>query len=383
MDFVRQLRETGGESLKECYQCATCAVACPMAPANRPFPRKEMIWASFGLKQKLMSDVDLWLCHNCGNCSDLCPRGAKPAELMSAARNMVYQDLLQPAIIGKWMSKPLGLIPLFLIPAFIWFVVWWIRAGIVGSWFPRSDEGKIVYGLIFAGDYTIDPLFMLTFFGAAWILGVGCARLLRMFRPEGGITVLGKKKHWLLALWEVLWDEVGIARKFAECGEGPATGQPEHSRRVSHTLMVWGFGILACVTAIVAIGHWGGKILPCILIETPMPQTFWVKILANVGALVLFAALVMLTWRRLGLNPKYQSSNYYDWYLLGIIWAVAITGMLSQIFRLLDWIHLAYFIYYLHLVVVWMLFAYVPWSKLGHFVYRTAAMVYVKMYGRS
>jgi quinone-modifying oxidoreductase subunit QmoC len=30
-----------------------------------------------------------------------------------------------------------------------------------------------------------------------------------------------------------------------------------------------------------------------------------------------------------------------------------------------------------------MLFAYLPWTKLGHFVYRTVALVYVRMYGRS
>ena len=39
-------------------------------------------------------------------------------------------------------------------------------------------------------------------------------------------------------------------------------------------------------------------------------------------------------------------------------------------------------VYYLHLVFVWMLFAYLPWSKLGHFVYRTAALLFVRMYGR-
>lgn len=54
-----------------------------MAPENAPYPRKEMVWASWGLKEKLATDVDLWLCHNCGNCADLCPRGARPADVMA------------------------------------------------------------------------------------------------------------------------------------------------------------------------------------------------------------------------------------------------------------------------------------------------------------
>lgn len=382
MDFVRQLQETGGHKLKECYQCATCSVACPMAPDNKPFPRKEMVWASFGLKEKLAGDIDLWLCHNCGNCSDLCPRDAGPAELMSSARDLIYRDMLKPRLIGEWMSKPSGLLPLFLIPAIIWFVVWWIRASIVGSWFPRTADGRIVFGSIFYGDYTIDPIFMITFFGAAFILAHGCRKLLLKFKPEGKLAVIGKKRSWISCLFEVLWEEVGSASKFSQCEDGPATGEPHKTRRFSHTILVWSFCILTFVTAVVAIGHWGGKIIPAILIETPMPQGFWVKIVANIGAILLIIALIMLTWRRATLNKR-QASNYYDWYLLGIIWAVALTGMFTQIFRLMNWIHWAFIIYYIHLVVVWMLFAYVPWSKLGHFVYRTAAMVYARMYGRS
>lgn len=330
-----------------------------------------------------MADVDLWLCHNCGNCSDLCPRGAQPAEMMSAARNMIFQDLVGPSKLAQWMSKPAGLLWLFAIPAILWLIVWGIRADIVGSWFPRTADGRIVFGTIFYGDYTIDPIFIITFFGAAWILAIGCMRLWKSFKPEGGITVLGKKMGWIQALWEVVWEEVIYASKFSECEEGPKTGVPQHDRRVSHTLLVWSFCILTLVTTIVAIGHWGGKIIPAILIETPMPQTYWVKILANIGAFMLLIALVMLTWRRLMLPVKFQSSSYYDWYLLGIIWAVAITGMFTQIFRLADCIHWAFITYYIHLVVVWMLFAYTPWSKLGHMAYRLTALVYAKMYGRS
>ena len=384
LEFTRELTEAGGESLKKCFQCATCSVACPLAPANAPYPRKEMVWASWGLRDKLRADVDLWLCHNCGNCSDLSPRGAKPADMMAAARNVIYKDLTAPSIGGKWMSKASGLPILFAIPAALWLIVWWIRAGYNnGEWFPRAADGRIVFGQIFYGDYTIDPIFMITFFGACFILLRGVMKLWAMFKPEGRMTVIGKTKCWVWHLWDVLWDEVITHRKFNDCEDGPATGVDTPNRKYGHAVLVWSFVILACVTAIVAVGHWGGKIIPMIKIETPMPLTFPVKILANIGALMLLAGLAILTVRRLRLNPEYQGSSFYDWYLLGIIWLVAVTGVLSQCFRLADAIKPAFVVYYLHLVFVWMLFAYLPWSKLGHFVYRTAALVYVRMYGRS
>ncbi|MCL1985280.1 MAG: quinone-interacting membrane-bound oxidoreductase complex subunit QmoC [Betaproteobacteria bacterium] len=376
LDFVREIRAAGGETLKKCYQCATCSVACPLSPANNPYPRKEMVWASWGLKDKLMSDVDLWLCHNCGNCADLCPRGARPADLMAAARNMVYKNLTSPSLIGKWMSSIKGLPFLIAIPALLWFFVWAVRSGIKGSWFPRAADGRIVFGEIFYGDYTIDPIFIITFFGALYILYRGTMKLLKRFKPEGSILMLGSIKPWYMHLWDVLVEEVVTHKKFQDCGAGKA------DRKIGHMAVFYSFVILAAVTAIVAGGHWVGKVIPALDVHTPMHLTFPVKILANIGAVGLFVGLVLMTLRRMKLDPKFQASSFYDCYLLGVIWAVAVTGLLSQLFRLMDCVTWAFSVYYLHLVAVWMLFAYLPWSKLGHFVYRVAALTYVRTIGR-
>jgi quinone-modifying oxidoreductase subunit QmoC len=374
--FVRELQACGGETLKRCYQCATCAVACPLAPVNNPYPRKEMAWASWGLRDKLMNDADLWLCHNCGTCAELCPRGARPADLMAAARNMVYRELVAPAFIGRWMSSARGLPFLIAVPALLWLFVWFLRAEIKGAWFPRTLDGRIVFGEIFYGDYTIDPIFMLTFFASLFLLSRGAVKLLRRFRPEGKMLMLGGTKPWYLHLKDVLLEEVVTHKKFQDCGEDKA------DRKIGHMAVLYSFVALAVVTAVVAGGHWLGKIAPAFDVPTPMPLTFPVKILANAGALGLFFGLAVMTLRRLKLNPKYQASAFHDWYLLGVIWAVALTGMLAQIFRLLDCAPAAFSVYYLHLVAVWMLFAYLPWSKLGHFVYRVAALTYVRAIGR-
>ena len=65
LDFIKKIGALGGEDLKKCYQCATCSVACAISPDTKPFPRKEMIAASWGLKDKLVGNSDIWLCHNC------------------------------------------------------------------------------------------------------------------------------------------------------------------------------------------------------------------------------------------------------------------------------------------------------------------------------
>lgn len=116
--------------------------------------------------------------------------------------------------------------------------------------------------------------------------------------------------------------------------------------------------------------------------STPLPQDSVIKVMANVGALLMFFGLYRLTKRRLNLDPDKQGSSFYDWYLLTMIWIVASTGMGAQILRLLDIAVLAYPVYFVHLVAVFMLIAYLPWSKLGHLVYRTVALSYAKTTGR-
>ncbi len=384
-EFVRELQAAGGETLKKCYQCATCSVACPVSPANSPYPRKEMVWASWGLKEKLENDIDLWLCHNCGNCADLCPRGARPADLMSAARNMVYRDLTEPTIIGKWMSSAKGLPFLVAIPAILFFVIWMVRAGIVGDWFPRAADGSIVFSQIFHILFVVDPLFMVTFFSAVFVLYKGTMRLISRFKPEGTVLMLGKTKPWYMHLYDVIVEEIITHKKFSDCATSTDTSEETEAkggRKLGHMLLVSSFVALAVVTGVIAAGSWGGMLIPAMKITTPLSLTNPIKILANIGALAMITSLCILTIRRMKLNPKYQGSSFYDWYLLGIIWVVAVTGILSQVFRLMDAIHPAFCVYYLHLVSVWMLFAYLPWSKLGHFVYRTAALTYVRMVGR-
>ena len=90
LEFIQYLKGVGGDTLKKCYQCATCSVVCPLSKDQKPFPRKEMIWSQWGLKENLIADADVFLCHQCGDCSEKCPRGAKPADVMGAIRAYAY-----------------------------------------------------------------------------------------------------------------------------------------------------------------------------------------------------------------------------------------------------------------------------------------------------
>jgi quinone-modifying oxidoreductase subunit QmoC len=86
LNVVRELREFGGEAFKRCSQCATCSVVCDLSTGDGDFPRKKMLWAQWGLANRMVTTLDPWLCYYCGKCSARCPREAEPGETLMTLR---------------------------------------------------------------------------------------------------------------------------------------------------------------------------------------------------------------------------------------------------------------------------------------------------------
>ena len=61
---------------------------------------------------------------------------------------------------------------------------------------------------------------------------------------------------------------------------------------------------------------------------------------------------------------------------------VGLTGMLSWLTRLTGVAMLAYVNYFIHLMFVFVLLWYMPYSKFAHMFYRTLALTYAKRIGR-
>ena len=116
LGYVKEVIAAGGESLKKCYQCATCTVVCDVTGDAQPFPRKEMVWAQWGLKERLINDADVWLCHQCADCTAKCPRDAKPGEVLGAIRRTAYRAHAVPAFMGTLFSDIKYLPVVFAIP---------------------------------------------------------------------------------------------------------------------------------------------------------------------------------------------------------------------------------------------------------------------------
>src|SRR3972149_9333576 len=103
--FRKALLERGGAPAGKCYQCATCSSVCDLAPAAAPFPRRQMLWAQWGLADRLAGDPTLWLCHQCNDCTARCPRDARPGDVLQVLRALMIERLAAPRFMAPLLGR--------------------------------------------------------------------------------------------------------------------------------------------------------------------------------------------------------------------------------------------------------------------------------------
>ena len=88
--FAEELEPFGVDTTLDCFNCGTCAAICPLIYEH--FPRKMIRYAQLGARDRILDNAqELWRCLHCGLCTQTCPRGANPGELILGLRRFVVQ----------------------------------------------------------------------------------------------------------------------------------------------------------------------------------------------------------------------------------------------------------------------------------------------------
>jgi quinone-modifying oxidoreductase subunit QmoC len=344
-----------------------------------------MIHAQWGLKDKLMSNPDVWLCHQCSDCTAYCPRGAKPGEVLGAIRKLSIQHYATPSFLAKAVGSPKALVGLLAVPVMIFIAAIMMQGH---SFFP---EGEIIYAEKFMEVPYIDVIFSAAALFAVFGFFTGVTRYWKDLAKNVEVSdnpwqkkVKGPKIALVL---ETIF-EFMTHRRFEKC-------EVTNDRSKTHMFVFFGFVGLAITTtwAIAYLyGHeifniqkavqLSGEVFLLNFGESPYPLFDPMKIVGNVSALLLLAGILQVITNRRKNAEKAGGGSYFDWLFIGIITSIVVTGILSEVLRLADVRLLAYPTYFIHLVSVFFLFAYAPFSKMAHMVYRTTALVFAKYSGR-
>ncbi|MCX5861298.1 MAG: quinone-interacting membrane-bound oxidoreductase complex subunit QmoC [Deltaproteobacteria bacterium] len=364
LKFIQDLIAAGAGDLKKCYQCATCSVACRIAPDNNPYPRKEMIWAQWGLKDRLLNDPDVWMCHQCNDCSTQCPRGANPGDVLKAVRKMAIQENSWPSFLGKLVGTPALFAPAIGIPVLVVLLLVFINQGFS---FPQPlNYGKFInyvyIQLIFTAALIFAVVSMVLSLKKYWV----------SLENNNVVGATGERRSFVPSLIEAL-KEILPHTTFKEC-------QANNMRYTSHLLVFWGMIGLFVTTAIVAFN------IDILHIAPPSqngPGTLPIKILGNASAVSFVLGLGIMLVRRLTAADQTGGSSYFDWFFIFVIFGTGLTGLLTELIRWAGSPAGAYVLYTIHLMFVLALLLYLPFCKFAHLGYRTLAITWAKSSGRN
>ncbi len=373
LEFIRSVQSMGGADLKKCYQCATCSTVCELSPDDKPFPRKEMILATWGQRDRLVSDPDIWLCYQCNDCSRRCPRGARPGDVLAAIRDYVYRYFSFPSFMGKALASPKALPALFLTPVIVLMLCVFLFA-------PKADDGgylflqsEVIDFNLFLPHSSVDALFV---FGNLMIFlfaAIGFTRFWRAMRQSGDELQMSFLQGFLRTIPELL-----SHARFRKCGAN-------HPRAIGHMLLFFGFGGAMITTGAVLVFVFIPHYLSLLGMESshsffqvPINLPHPVKILGASSGLALTTGGGLLLYRRWTHRDEVGATGYADYLFLYMLSIAGFTGILSWLTRLSGVPMLAYSNYFVHLVCVYFLLWYMPYSKFAHMIYRTLALTYAR-----
>ncbi len=349
--FIDELALFGAKTFRECYQCATCSGQCSISPDENPFPRKEMLWLKWGLKDRLIKDLDIWTCYYCGDCSIGCPREANPGETMMALRRYATSVYDWTGISRLLYTSRLREIGAIVAVGLVVVGLFYLSGAFTPERMPTdhvSVRTFIPVHLVHYADWVMAAI--LTFFLLT--------NTFRMWR----IVMDGQK----VGLWAYVRSlktflvHAATQKKWRECAE-PST----RSHWWKHFFLV---------PAYVAM-----FVLVMFYLETLQVDSSEFTPVSYLGYAITFILLYVSGDAIIGRLRKkdeiHKHSHDSDWMFLILLFLTALTGILMHILRIMDWPLPTYYTYVIHLAIaVPLLVLEVPFMKWAHLMYRPLAL---------
>jgi len=342
-----------------------------------------MIWTQWGLKDRLVADPDVWQCHQCNDCSTQCPRGARPGDVLAAVRRESVHHYAVPQFLGNLASSFKSLPLMLLIPAVLLAVALAVR-GPIEKILPFGEPHGFYAGLF--PHWLIIGFFSFFTGLAALAAAVGVFRFWQAMKAADESAGGYSAARGIVPSLVNTIKSIIVHDKFGQCTD-------QAPRRLAHLLAFYGFVALFVVTVWAVLDLY---LLPLFGIGPfyPFGLLHPMKILANAGCAVLIYGCVKAIGDRKRSEEESGSGNSFDWIFLVLLLVVAITGLLTEILRFAadpgehasgtgGLQYAAFAIYFVHLVFVFDLLVFLPYSKFAHILYRTTALVYAEHSGRN
>ena len=368
-DLLYELKELGAVGLEKCTSCGNCTAICSMASADDRFPRRMIRLAQLGMRDELLGSKELWLCYNCGECSDTCPQQAEPANLMAAARCYAIANYA-PLNIGKLFCKR---------PKLGGFIA--VLMGLLFGAFLYTEHQTMatdslkLFGFI--------PYALIHNVGLAVMILIALVSLVTIFTMITRIARVnhlsyrnffnGSRMNWLQAFWEAAIVQSLAQKRYREDCEIPENTQVWYLNKwFVHAATMWGFlGLLAATILDFLLDIIGVKAT-----GTFVPLWYPTRLIGTLSGLLFMYGICVLLYKRLKAVDKAHSfSRPSDWIFLSLLGLSGVTGFVIEIALYLPgapaW---GYWMFIIHVAVSITLLLLLPFTKFAHAIYRIVAL---------
>jgi len=90
--------QPGGEYIRRCFACGTCAAGCPVTEVDPDYnPRKIVRQILFGMRDEVLSSPRIWYCLVCYRCYSRCPQKVNFTDVMRALRYLAIKGRYAPS----------------------------------------------------------------------------------------------------------------------------------------------------------------------------------------------------------------------------------------------------------------------------------------------
>lgn len=359
--LLADIRQYGKFDTSGCYQCGSCTVSCELVSESSTFPRKSIRYALLGLRAPLLQSLDPWVCHDCGDCSLICPRQAEPRVSMITLRRFLSAQYEWTGMASKllvsqsWYLGSLCFVAALTLLLIIGYHLWYVGMA-------AKDFASTAFGL--------EHMFpMMTYYTLTVVLAPLLLLLSRVFHIWR-LTMAGAGIGWVAYLQEA-W--VYVYELFAQ---SLLRKCPEHKRWFGHEALAVGT-VMMLVVKVFGL-HWfqTDKLYPVY-----NPQR-WVGYLG--AALILYGIGGILVGRYRAKQEIYKETHFHDLAFPILIASTALTGLAAHIMRYAGFGLACHYAYALHIVIATpMLVIEMSFGKWAHMVYRPLALYFLAVKERA
>ncbi len=351
--LLAEIRRYGRFDTSGCYQCGSCTISCELVEGARTFPRRSIRYVLLGLREPLLASLEPWICHDCGDCSIICPRQAEPRISMSTLRRFLSAQYDWSGIAARLSrSRALYLTTFFAVALMttlliVFYHLWYVKLAF-GDFVttPLGQEHMFPLMTYYTLVVMLLPLLLLTL------------RVYRVWRLSMAAHPAVPLATYYREFWIYVYQSVthSLMRK---C--------PDRGRWLGHWMLALGTVMMLTIKTVALRWFQTDNLYPIY-----HPQR-WLGYIA--AALIIYGIVDILIGRTRAKKEIYKQTRIEDLVFPIALLLTALTGLAAHILRYAGFTMACHFAYALHVVIATpMLVVEMSFGKWSHMIYRPLAL---------